>query len=700
MSIDESQTINSYIDEVTVYRGNALISRKVEISSLLKDSIKIPGLPIILDDSSIRIKITSTDNFLQALDFRVILEVPEQEKELPPPDNKKLTKLKQMREKLNFQINSIEKFLERLKSSSFHTRGIPKDTQIPTLIPISSRKMFLDFLITRKKKLDVKRRDLQNRKDKLEIDLFQLEDTLNRESTVRQNRENELKKSVIINIATTGKLTGKSYLYLDYLIPGAQWFPVYGLNISEDYSKYFLTMRTMVKQQTGEDWGNVQINFSTAEAVRWMELPQLSSRIIGRPKPSLPVSGWRKAPEGSSALFSDYDNYKQKLQIKMQEQESQTHSISSHIIDDKKDIFFGESEESEEVYDEEENEKEMIMDYEMPMVSYAAEMTEPKMSKKLRSLALSKSKPDKVDGLAELDGLVESDNYAAGSDLLEYNKMRLGSIDSEARGKLKKAPVHEQYMVSIDKANRISESVSFAYEAGTGGAPVNCTDPVPYDGFDYSFVADARVDIPSDAHYHTQSLSSFESDGQMSYVSVPRESSEVFRFIRFTNPMDAPVLAGPVDISINGNYLLASSLGIIPPGGGIKLGIGVEQSIKLSRNTQFKEETSGLIKGNLGLNHYIDIDLENNLGIVADVEIRERIPIPPSDKSEKEEKIKVEVLKVNPEWEEYDQEPNYLSGGYRWKVGINPGEKRKFHVHYVIQISSQFEIVDGNRREN
>ena len=66
MSIEEVQIINSDIDEVTVYRGNALVSRKAEIPLKLEESIKIIGLPLSLDDSSIQIRVVSSRSSLSA----------------------------------------------------------------------------------------------------------------------------------------------------------------------------------------------------------------------------------------------------------------------------------------------------------------------------------------------------------------------------------------------------------------------------------------------------------------------------------------------------------------------------------------------------------------------------------------------------------------------------------------------------------
>ena len=705
MSYDEAMSIKSEIEEITVYRRNALVLRKIELPAHVPDSVKIIGLPLCLDDSSIRIKIVSPKNSISTLDFRVVLESPEPDKELPPPDNKKLFELRQMKNKIDTQILWAKKILSRINSISYPGKGIPEDTLIPSVTPINSRKMLMDYSLERKEKIGKKLRNLKIKKAKIDIDLGKLEYLISQESSIRQNRENELRKSVIISLESSEKNIEKPELFLEYLTPGTRWFPVYNLDISSDYSRYHLTMRAMIQQQTGEDWNRVRINLSTAEAVRWMELPKLSSRIFGRPKSVLPVSGWRKVPEGISALFSDYDLFADKYPQKKNINLSGIHSVkdSSDIIGEQ-NLFAAEA----VAYEEHDEEQETVMDMEteMSIDSSSAKIAAPKMSKKLRSADTMKRKQNvTMKSFTEFNSSSselpeESFKLTPVTVQLDYRKMRLESANSKYRGKLRNASISEMYMVSEKKANLVHSSIDTALEIISGTDPDLCSKPESFDGFDYSFKIDSLINIPSDGNYHTRTLSSYEAKGEMQYIAVPRESSDVYRFIRFSNPLDAPVLAGPIDISIGSGYILTSDINTVPPGGNIQLGIGVEQAIKISRNTVFTEETTGMIKGSLGLIHRIDMDVQNNLHSKAEIEIRERISALPDDKPEKDEKVKISILEINPEWEKYDQEPNYINGGYRWKIDVDPGGKSHIHVLYEIRIPSQYEIVGGNRREN
>jgi Domain of unknown function (DUF4139)/N-terminal domain of unknown function (DUF4140) len=691
--------VGSVIDEVTVYRENALVSRKVLIEPELKNSIKVCGLPLSLDDSSIRIRIDSPDNTLKASDFSIILEASKPDLELPLPLDAELNELRHEKNKYELQIQLLDKSLGRISSIPFHPRAVPKDTQVPDVAPIASRKSILDFMVKRKQEILEKRIHLLNKQDEINKKLLDLEEKNILISNSRQNRENELRKSIIIKLDNTGNNEDTKILFLDYLVPGARWYPVYGLNVSRDYSSYTLKMRAMLKQGTGEDWNNVRIKLSTAEVVRWMELPCLSAKIFGRPVTLPQVTGWRKAPEGASVLYSDYDRF---IEKKISENEDIYPKINLDSDEgeyDREEINFGENQESEEIYDE-------TFKKEMPVMSSASGVTGSKISKKMRSSA-SRMMPPEISLTEDMTRIGESSDttlkpntFMADTNLLEYNKMRLEGVISDFRGDLKKASIHEQYNISADTALRVENIISDVISSNFGTTPQNCIEPSSYDGFDYSFIMESRVDIPSDGNYHTRLLSFNESDGEMTYISVPRESRDVYRYIQFQNPLKAPVLAGPVDLSIDSVYLLSSNLETVPPGGTIRLGAGVEQAIKVSRNTYYKEESSGVLKGVLGLNHQIDIDVENNLKVAVNMEIRERISVPSVDKVDSADKIKVEIKKVNPVWEELIQEPYYIDGAYRWKAGIDAGVKKQFSVKYEIQIPSQYQLVGGNRREN
>jgi hypothetical protein len=129
----------------------------------------------------------------------------------------------------------------------------------------------------------------------------------------------------------------------------------------------------------------------------------------------------------------------------------------------------------------------------------------------------------------------------------------------------------------------------------------------------------------------------------------------------------------------------------------MELGLGVEQAIKVARNTSYQEVRSGetLVAFN-ELRHNIQIDIANRLPREARIEVRERIPIPDADA-----KVDVQIDRVSPEWEKYEQQERGtpIRGGYRWRVQVPGGEQTKLALQYTIKTFVDSELIGGNRRE-
>jgi hypothetical protein len=176
----------------------------------------------------------------------------------------------------------------------------------------------------------------------------------------------------------------------------------------------------------------------------------------------------------------------------------------------------------------------------------------------------------------------------------------------------------------------------------------------------------------------------------------------VFRLARLDNPHDAPLLPGPIDVYDGKDFVLATRVAFTPPRGALELGLGVDQRVKAARRTRFREETSGMLRGSLRLEHEIEIDVENLTGAPAEVEVRERVPVPAVGA---DDDVAVEIDRVAPVWEAWDPEPESagsatLRGGHRWQLALAPSEKRTLELRYSVKIASKHELVGGNRRES
>ncbi len=146
---------------------------------------------------------------------------------------------------------------------------------------------------------------------------------------------------------------------------------------------------------------------------------------------------------------------------------------------------------------------------------------------------------------------------------------------------------------------------------------------------------------------------------------------------------------------------MTSSVDYTPPGGSVEIGLGVDPAVKIARNSEFREEVGGMLRGALRLIHAIAIDVENLSGRAIELEVRERVPVA----REGDDDVEITLGRVEPAWERWTPEPEAprderLRGGHRWRLSIPPTQKRTLRAGYEVKISGRHELVGGNRRES
>ncbi|HJL20276.1 MAG TPA: DUF4139 domain-containing protein, partial [Sandaracinaceae bacterium LLY-WYZ-13_1] len=291
----------------------------------------------------------------------------------------------------------------------------------------------------------------------------------------------------------------------------------------------------------------------------------------------------------------------------------------------------------------------------------------------------------------------------AAREMLDYGRLRLAAPHAPGRGKLVLESRRARYLALVEETrvevaldDALTESARRARDLARAALPSGCVAPAP-SGFDYVYRTDGRLDAPSDGAFHALSLSTHEAEARPRFVVVPRESRDAFRYVEIDNPLDAPLLDGPVDVYVGADFLTTSRVREVPPGGVLRLGLGVEERLGVARNTRYAEKSSGLIGGRLDLEHTIEVSLSNQLPTDADVEVRERLPTA----REEDDDVAVREDEVEPPWEAWEPDDGAaLEGGRRWRLVVPAGAERALTARYTIRIASKHELVGGNRRES
>lgn len=308
-------------------------------------------------------------------------------------------------------------------------------------------------------------------------------------------------------------------------------------------------------------------------------------------------------------------------------------------------------------------------------------------------------------------GLAESRSRPTGLepavDLLDYGNLELYSANHpELRGRLR--PQSEDMSrellvllgvhVHVDVFTLVAEYERTVATVQHAPLPAWSTPPrqsTPH--FDYRFDVETRVDVPSDGVWHSVPVFSAPVGLSAEYVCVPSMESRAFRTVKVENRTPHALLAGPVDITLGDEFLMTSPLPTLAPGATQRLGLGVEESIKVSRNTRFDEASGGVFGGSNVLTHHVCVELANRTAQRVTVEVLERVPAVPSAA---EKDIKVDEAEVKPAWSKRTLLPGEtpVEGERAWKVTLQPGETQTLNATWAVRIPSSKMLVGGNRR--
>ena len=724
--------VESRIDTVTLYQQGARVTRLLTLDcpeGRAPGELEIPRLPLALFDPTVRVRVLSTGGDgadLTATNVRVGLWLPPREAPLETVDQAALRTLYEKLRTVESHIRQRQWEMDVFGGISVPPRPKPEPGKPPPSSPLGARMALEQFTHDGAQARLAEVRTLSEQLRQLREEVAVLEQRLAQASTARQVTAQDLYKSVHVQLRHVGAALSRASLSVEYFVPGARWAPSYQCRLTRDCRQMELVMRALIGQHSGEDWSGVKLVLSTAAPLSWTELPELSSIRIGRAQPPPPArAGFRPPPQGAASLFSDFDRDRQALlrglptpspfplpalsaPMDVESLEppvpSEVAAFMSEAADDGRAELSAAP--SMEAYADMEEEA-----LEEPM-AVAAPPPAPMSRGAMPSASLAPARRKELSKKADRGGPATGFGAGptqAGLEAVVFTHLRLApASDGAHRNRLQPMDARRFY---VETVARFQVEVTFDVMAAVDEAEARARSmaSVPLPGgtadvrnassrFDFSYTAEATVDVPSDGVFHSVALGARTGDASVLYVAVPREDSNVYRQAEVQNPLPAPMLAGPAEVYVGGEYVLSTTLPTVAPRGNFKLGLGVEQAIRCARNTRYREQRSGSkIVATTELWHDLTIDLANNLDRDITCEVRERIPQPAPDAE-----VVVEEGTVTPAWEPYTQQERggkVLEGGRRWRLTVPAHQTQQLSAQYVVKLYANNELEGGNRRE-
>jgi uncharacterized protein (TIGR02231 family) len=277
----------SRITAVTVYADRALTTRSASFT--LKPGsylLAFDALPTLIQDDSVRVdgKGTAVTTITGLEIKRVFLEqsgekrVQELQEEIAG-----LEKRSSALDAKKAGITAQKAFLESIRVA--WGDRISKELAIgrPTASELQDASVFVGAGITR---AEEQSRDIEFEKKNIRERIDALRRQQN-EATGSGRKESKTVE-VAVDVTREGTLT----LELASMTPQAGWEPSYDVRLAADGKSAALTFQAMVRQQTGEDWRNVDLTLSTARPAVGGAPPELYPWRIGfyHPRPMMEVA--------------------------------------------------------------------------------------------------------------------------------------------------------------------------------------------------------------------------------------------------------------------------------------------------------------------------------------------------------------------------------------------------------------------------
>ena len=690
----EVVAVDARIEHVTVYARGARVRRVMTIPAPLPARVRIVGLPLSVIDDTIRVEVGGP-----AIATAVRAGVDAPAGDAAPEESAELRAARKRLAIAEVETERISAALELLAAAPVIEEDPSDEAPPPWSAVVSARRAVVAVRVERELVLQdalaAARREAVEAQRALEA----VADRERRTGTAQAAKLHELRKFVELELVATA--ASEIVIRLEYLVTAARWAPSYVARI--DGEQATVEVRAVVAQEAGEDWEGVPLRLSTAEPEQFALLPELAAQKIGRRQPELPKPGFRAPPVGAAALYADYERA-----LHPRERAAARVFTSASAFEDSTyegrppaaGAAYGGGapmQLAEQVWDDDSSRAKEAFHtppagHRLPPPSPppAAAPAAPPAPQMMKRRAMIR---EEAVARAAVEAAPPA-TFAAPTPRLDYGSLVMAPPASPARGTLIPAPLDR-------RAGAIAHEVATAQaRIAELALPPGCIADWAH-AYDYAFATDGAVDVRADGAWHSIAVTARAGTVKLRHVAVPREQADVFRVAAIVNPFAGPLLPGPIDVYDRGKFLVTSEVDDTPPGATVEIGLGVDPTVKIARNTEFREESAGMLRGKLELHHAVTIQVENLSGRAIDLEVRERVPVT----REGDDDVDVVIGRVDPPWERWTPDPEAprdqrLRGGHRWRVAVAAGAKRTLAAAYEIKLAAKHELVGGNRRES
>jgi len=197
-----------------------------------------------------------------------------------------------------------------------------------------------------------------------------------------------------------------------------------------------------------------------------------------------------------------------------------------------------------------------------------------------------------------------------------------------------------------------------------------------------SFKIAVSSSVPSDNSPQRVPITSASLKAAPEYLTVPKRQQAAFLTSKVVNSSDFPLLAGAMNVFLDGTFVATSALRTVMAGEKFDLALGVDDgiSIKHKRVNKFTEDT-GLTNSGKRITYEYLITVQNNKKTAERVVVADQVPL------SRNEKIVVKLLAPDAKEVKPTDE-----GTLKWTLDLKPGEKRELTVKFTVEYANDVNV--------
>ena len=262
--------VKGKIAEVTVYRGQAMVTRDVPFDAKAgPQEVVVSDLPELIASESLYATGTPTLS-IRAVRYRTTAVKSEPRPEVRALDEQIKKKQQDLRrvesdeaglQKRGQYLDSLEKF-----TATKVTDDMQKGTLNPAAVQSTAK-----FLFQQRDEISAKQLLLDTEKDTIQEAMQVLQ--RDRATLTGTDANKTVREAVVFLEAAQA---GAAHFTLSYLVNGVGWSPAYSARLNGPRDKIAVEYQAVVTQMSGEDWSDVKLTLSTSYPKMLASPPPLS----------------------------------------------------------------------------------------------------------------------------------------------------------------------------------------------------------------------------------------------------------------------------------------------------------------------------------------------------------------------------------------------------------------------------------------